>query len=119
MRSVAAGIPALLVLSLSPGCTVVPYDQRYPEVSVVDARPGCEHEVLGKVRAQDGFQPVPGQSREWATRANMDLAMAELREEAAGLGAQRVVLSQRRLSRDADGHYSHIDLRGVAISECR
>lgn len=119
IRKPAFAILLLLPAAMLGGCSVVPYDERHPDIAVLEHRPSCEHDVLGKVTVNDGHDPVASQSKDWAMRANMDRAMANMRERAAAHGAQAVVISQRRLSRNDDGHYGYIDLRGLAISECR
>lgn len=110
-----AMITGLLCLS---ACNAVPYDERYPEVHMYDNPPNCDYEVLGRISAEDGHNPIFGQSKEWDTRANMAQARSKLRAEAVGLGADTLILTQRVLGPNESGGYRHIELRGVAITSC-
>lgn len=111
------GLPLLLFVLAS--CSTIPAEERFSDIAMYRNAPDCPHEVLGRVRVTDGHDPIFGQSREWAMSANLEHSEANLREEAAALGAAAVVVTQRRLSTDDEGEYSHIELRGLAITECR
>ncbi len=106
-------------LLLVAGCAMTPAEQRHTDIEMLRSVPDCSHEVLGRVRVTDGHDPVSGQSKEWAMTASLPHSEANLRAEAAALGADAVVVTQRRLSTNAEGDYSHIDLRGLAITACR
>ncbi|MEE4302963.1 MAG: hypothetical protein V2J19_02320 [Wenzhouxiangella sp.] len=114
-----ANLPAAALLLLLGGCATTPPEQRHADIEMLRSVPDCPHEVLGRVRVTDGHNPVSGQSKEWAMTASLEHSEANLREEAAALGADAVVVTQRRLSTNAEGDYSHIDLRGLAITACR
>ncbi|RFF30207.1 hypothetical protein [Wenzhouxiangella sediminis] len=101
------------------GCATTPPEERHAGIEMLRSVPDCPHEVLGRVRVTDGHNPVSGQSKEWAMTASLEHSEANLRGEAAALGADAVVVTQRRLSTNAEGDYSHIDLRGLAITACR
>lgn len=111
-------IVPLLALLLA-ACNTTPYSERYPEVTVLDNKPDCAFQSLGKVRGKDGHLPISGQSNEWSTRADMEQALARLRGEALGFGADAVVITRRSLGKRPDGEYMHIDLHGLAITNCQ
>ena len=113
-----AGTASIIALTIT-ACHVVPYAERHPDIRMLRVEPDCEFEVLGRIEAEDGHEPVFGQSKDWDTRANMEQVEAELRAEAAKLGAPRLVIQERRMIPNESGGYRHIDLRGIAISNCR
>lgn len=118
MRQELRLIAVVTAMAIPAACSVIPPDERFPDVSILRVEPDCTYETLGPVRAREGHNPVFGQSKEWATRARLDVAEAELRERAAKLGASAVIVTQRRLAVNDEGDYGYIDLRGKAISAC-
>lgn len=96
----------------------MPLDQRFPDIRILRAEPECSYQTIGPVRAREGHSPVFGQSKEWATAARLEVAEAELCDQAAKLDAEAVIVTQRRLAVNDDGDYGYIDLRGNAISGC-
>lgn len=119
VRVLTVRLPAMLVLVAVAACTVVPFEERHPEIAIHNSSPDCDYQVVDQVTVRDGHDPLFGQSREWATQANMDRAMARLRERAAEAGGDAVILNNRTLGRENGGDLMYIVLNGTAITGCR
>lgn len=104
----AACCLALLPLA---GCAPV-YERIAPEVDVLAGNPMCAFEKLGALSAHDGRNEVDAANRQggagsidrWGDVVDERAVLADLREQAARLGANAIVVRGRTLGASSGRH---------------
>ena len=90
------GVSGLVLLV--GGCATTsggPTPEQIGAVELLSGRPTCEYESLGQVSGGDGHEGV-ATGMIWGPRGSDERALQELKANAAALGADAVIIVQRR-----------------------
>ena len=87
-----------MLFLLAGGCATVPDGPTAAQIDQVEllrGRPNCDYESLGSVSGGDGHTGV-ATGMIWGPRGSDERALRELKANAAALGADAVIIVQRR-----------------------